>query len=549
VPPLADAALARLAEPSARERLARLGLAWGERERQACLAARFARAHPQAPALAGLVGGASSGKSSLFNTLLAEERSRVSAHAHETRGPIAALPRAHAARVRAWIEAGELLGGLALEEAGGAGDPSAGAPDRVAIAEHALPELAGVALLDLPDVTSQRALEEGSLAWRLLPWLDLVLVTVDEERWYDAEVFRASAAASRELGARCFVVFNRTEAGEPLTPAERAQLLEHARRQGAEDACVADYQPGRGYRPLAPALRERALGWLASAPARARRERIEEWLRRRCGELVRENVERGEQLEDLARAVRRELGALERETSLSADLLTPEERRQLGLGRQLLPLYDLVSWVRGALSRETAARVDFEKGVEALAALLRANLELRFRGGAERIEALVAAHPYLAEARGASAPAWAGRFHPPDFDEKDWAQRIRAQIEAWKQEADRSSRRGDLAALGIATPLLLADLLLLGGSGVTLSWAGAWVASLFGGKALGGAARSSAAFRDYQTSVRSYQLLVREALSEQAESLLAAIPRRHLPVGDPLFQALLQASGPAGAGR
>jgi len=553
----ADAHLARLAEPASRARLERLGFAFGERERHVCLAARFRRARPEAPRLAGLLGGASSGKSSLFNTLLGEERSRVSAHAHETRGPLAALPRAWAPRLRAWVAAGELLTDLALGDGEEPGAPSAGAPGQLLLFEHDLPELAEVVLVDLPDVTSQRALEEGSLARRLLPWLDLVLVTVDEERWFDAEVFAGSAAAARELGARSFVIYNRTEGGEPLGPEELARLREHAARQGAAASCTSDYRPGRGYRPLAPALRERVLGWLAKAPAEPRCERLEAHLRRRCAELVRQNEERAGQFEDLARAVRSEVDALERETSLSADLLTPEERRRLGLGRQLLPLYDLVAWLRSAVSREAAEAVDFEKGVESLAELLRANLELRFRSGAERIEALLVAHPYradppaggVAEAPAAPGPAWSARWSTPELDARDWAERIRAQIEAWEEEADRRSRRGDLAALGIATPLVLADLLVLGGSGLTLSWAGAWLAGFFGGKALGGAAQQSPAFRDYQTSVRSYQRLVREALAEQAEENLEALPRRHLPVGDPLFRALLHWSAPPGPAR
>jgi hypothetical protein len=547
--------LARLAEPAARERLARLGLAWGERERQVCLAVGFRRARPEAPPLAGLLGGASSGKSSLFNTLLGEERSRVSAHAHETRGPLAAVPRAWAPRVRAWLAAGELLTDLKPEEGVG-GAPSAGSPGQLVLFEHDRPELAGVVLLDLPDVTSQRALEEGSLAWRLLPWLDLLVVTLDEERWFDAEVFAGSAAAARELGARAFAVFNRTEGGEPLGPGELARLQEHAIRQGAEAACLGEYRPGRGYRPLDPELRWRVQSWLAAAAAQPRQARLEAHLRRHCAGLVRQNVERADRFEDLARRVRLEVDSLERETSLSADLLTPEERRRLGLGRQLLPLYDLVSWLRSALGREAAAEVDFEKGEEALSELLRANLELRFRSGAERIEALWAAHPYLAGADPDPAdapasgplapdPSFRGRWSPPELDPRDWARRIRSQIEAWKREADRRSRRGDLAALGLATPLILADLLLLGGSGLTLGWAGAWLAGLFGGKALGGAARQSPAFRDYQASVRAYQRLVREALSEQAERNLEALPRRHLPAGDPLFQSILHWSGPA----
>ena len=60
-------------------------------DQNTCAALRFRRALPAAPPLVGLVGGASSGKSTLFNSLIGSAVSRCTAHAHETTGAVAAV--------------------------------------------------------------------------------------------------------------------------------------------------------------------------------------------------------------------------------------------------------------------------------------------------------------------------------------------------------------------------------------------------------------------------------------------------------------------------
>jgi hypothetical protein len=127
----------------------------------------------------------------------------------------------------------------------------------------------------------------------------------------------------------------------------------------------------------------------------------------------------------------------------------------------------------------------------------------------------------------------------PSFDEQEWARRIRAHIEAWKEETSQQSRRGDIAALAMGMPLLLADLLFLGGAGFSLGWAVATVAGLVGGKGAVGLMQRSPAFNEYQTTVRTYQALIRETLTRQWESALAEMPRRHLAMTDPLFESIM----------
>ena len=79
---------------------------------------------------------------------------------------------------------------------------------------------------------------------------------------------------------------------------------------------------------------------------------------------------------------------------------------------------------------------------------------------------------------------WTPHWTVPSFDEWEWAARIRGHIDAWRAETAEQSRRGDIAALSLGTPLLLADLFFLGGAGLTLTWAAVWTAGFFGGKGL-----------------------------------------------------------------
>ena len=134
----------------------------------------------------------------------------------------------------------------------------------------------------------------------------------------------------------------------------------------------------------------------------------------------------------------------------------------------------------------------------------------------------------------------------PSFDEQDWARRIRAHLDAWKTESATQARRGDVAALSVGLPLLLADLLFLGGAGFTLTWAAIWGAGFLGGKSVVSLVQRSPAYREYQMTVQAYQTYLREALTEQWEANLAAMPRRHLPMTDPVLESVLYWSTPGG---
>jgi hypothetical protein len=526
--------------------LAGMGFDWQPADRNLCAALLFRKRYPHAPPIVGLIGGASSGKTTIFNSLVNAEVSRISAQAHETLGPVAAVPHAAFERVEEWSQDALWFPGFDLVPLP-SDAPTSGRPDAVQLFPNQVEALSRTVVVDLPDVTSRMSVEEGSLARTLLPWFDGVIVVVDEERWFDATVFEDIVAQGRNFGPRVWLVFNRTERSEELTPDERAALSARADECRADGMCVSPYQAGSGYRPVATHVCDQIRSWLEGVEADGRLTALERHLQRRCAELLRVNVSRSRQFDELRRDVDRQLDELTAETRLTADLLTAEERSLLGLGHRLVPLYHVLQSVRRrfggfGFSRRGDREVDFEKRTEQLAEVLRRNLEHRFRHAADRIDLVICDNPYVSDAELEFAAEWS----IPPFDEHEWARRIRSHIDAWKAETMKQSRRSDAALLSLGVPLLLADLLFLGGAGVTLMSAGAWVAGMFGGKGLLGLIQKSSAYSDYQTTVRAYQLLIRDSLRQQAERNVAAIPRRHLSMTDPTLQAVMSLSTPKG---
>lgn len=538
--------LTRLAEGASLALLSEVGFDWTALDRNVCAAAAFKRRWSDGPAMVALLGGASSGKSTLFNSLLGREVSRISAHAHETRGPVAAVPHRWAERFDVWHREAAIFPDLEAAVLG-ADESTAGRVGVLCLHRHQVGDLGDVVVVDLPDVTSKMSADEGSITRTLLPWFDGLIIVADEERWFDAAVFDQTVEFARNLGPRFWVVFNRTEEAAELPAADRRKLADHAETRRAADYCVSPFRPGAGYRPVAAETSSRLLAWITNTDCAGRGTILERYLQGRCAQIVRANVTRSEQFNRLCQAVNAELANLSAETSLSVDLLTDDERELLGLGRRILPLYDVVQSVRRRLGRLGRRRggdggIDFEKKTERLAGVLRRNFEHRVEHATDRIDQLVGDSPYLGEA----AATWKSRWTMPSFDERDWAGRIRGHLDAWKSETAAQARRADIASLSVGTPLLLADLLFLGGAGFTLAWAAVWVAGFVGGKSLVSLVQRSPAYQDYQATVQSYQTFLREALTEQWEANLAAMPRRHLPMADPTLQSVMYWSSPGG---
>jgi hypothetical protein len=531
----ADQHLDRLADDAARWTLRDLGLDWSAVDQNVCAALRFRRIAPEAPPIVGLAGGASSGKSTLFNTLVGDEISRCSAHAHETSGAVAAVARREPRP--AWVDAPLLLPGLARRFHRNCA-PTAGEPGVLTIHEYDGAALAGRIVVDTPDVTSQMSAEEGWVTRALLPWFDGLLLVADEERWFDAAVFADTAELARSLGARLWVVFNRNEAGAPLSDEEQRMLAGQAAAHGAAAHAVSEYQAGSGYRPIAERTAAEIIGWVQALGAFDRQPLLEAHVHARSAAVLQDNLQRGEQFAALRQALHRRLGELCASTSLTQDLLTMEECRLLGQGQRYVPLYEMFQSLRRKLRRRpwpAAGDVQFEKNTADLAAVLQRNLEQRFGHAAQDLDRIIASSDYGRPLAG----TWRAAWEPPRFDAVEWATRIRAHIDAWKAERQSQTRRGDAAAVAVGLPLLLADLLFLGGAGMTLAWTALTVAGFFGGKGLSSLLQRSPAFAAYQTTVRAYQSLVREALAEQCDRNLAAMPRRHLAMNDPLLESLM----------
>ncbi len=539
--------LSRLADSASSEILTKMGFEWTQVDRAACASACFQRSAPDAPTLVGLVGGASSGKSTVFNSLVGEQVSRVSAHAHETLGAVAAVHRSNAERIVSWIERGTLFSKHEAVVLDGA-NRSTGRVGAVEIHAHDADTLRDVVIVDLPDVTSSSSAEEGSVTTTLLPWFDGVVVVVDEERWFDATVFDDTVRSLANFGSNVWLLFNRTDNGDALSDVDTRTLAKQAEACRASGWCVSGYMSGAGFRPVSNDVTAALVSWMDGVDPAARSPVLDRYLERRCSAVLRDNVARSRQYDELRRAVDSLFESQCAEARLTVDLLTNDERKLLGVGHRFVPLYTAFETLRRFMRRGRpggGANVEFDKRTEQLADVLRRNLDHRFHTIADEMNRLVQDSDYLS----GGPTDWEGVWEAPAIDPDEWAARIRAHIDAWKAERQKQSRRGDRTIMAVGTPLLLADLLFLGGAGVTWLSATAWLAGMLGGKGVLEMIQRSEAFAAYQTSVRAYERLVREALRTQAERNLATVPKRHLAMTDPTLEAVMSVSTPREARR
>jgi hypothetical protein len=243
---------------------------WPVLMQQAVYRLRLWEQESDAPKLVALMGGASSGKSTVFNNLLnGHLTSRITARGHATRGPILAVHEDQRTLVERLFVEERLLPGLRCESVE-LDDNIAGDPEAVALLFHAIDALRGLLLFDMPDLTSQAAATEGEVALTLLPWFDRLLVVVDHERWFDRQTVSELRTASVRLAQDRLVLFNRTREGA-LAAEDEAALRAQANRLAAQDMLVLEFRQGRGFCVFAPGTLDGVTAFLeGDCPSRSK---------------------------------------------------------------------------------------------------------------------------------------------------------------------------------------------------------------------------------------------------------------------------------------
>ncbi len=330
---------------------------WDRQVEEAVLALRFrlagrsirdgsvgAAARRKPLSLVGIVGGASSGKSTVFNNLLGGRLvSRVTAKGHATRGPIAAVHESRRDDVEHAVQAGRLLPTFAPRKAG-LDDRVEGDPVALYIAHHDVDALRDVVLIDTPDLTSEPARVEGDVAWATLPWFDRLIVLIDHERWFDRQTIGRLREASSQFGQERLVLFNRGKSG-PLSPEESERLERQADRLGASDHLVLEFRHGRGFCTFPPRTFDRVLDRISACPP-DRDASLVGTIGRIAVGVLNNNSERRARLTLLRDALNRAAeGAVPSRAECFRALMTADERRNLDVIARSLRVAETRQWL------------------------------------------------------------------------------------------------------------------------------------------------------------------------------------------------------------
>ena len=311
---------------------------------------------PELPPLIAVVGGASSGKSTVFDNLLAGHLvSMITAHSHATRGLILAVHENARELVEPLLGRTGLLPG-AEPKIVNLDDNEAGAPGQLTVLFHPFDSLRHVILCDTPDFTSDAALKEGDLLLSALPWFDRLVVVVDHERWFDRQSISKLRTVSTAYGQERMVLFNRTQEGT-LAEQDQATLQQQARQLGAAPMVILEFRRGRGLSLFPPGTLDDVFSFIDQAPPQ-RTGIMLRLLAQQAQRVCNQNLERAARLAELRPALS---ATVERATPGAWDtltaLLTPAEREQLEVVARVLRLRQTKAWLAAQTRRvETALR-------------------------------------------------------------------------------------------------------------------------------------------------------------------------------------------------
>ena len=326
-----------------------LCLPWQEQAQQAVCACRFRRQAGQSGQpvqLAAVVGGASSGKSTVFNNLLGGLRvSLVTIRSHATRGLIVAAHRNQADRLDRWLNHDRILLPTLEAQPGRVDANLQGQPEAAIVVQHDVGGFENTLLIDTADFTSNTAELEGDVTLSLLPWFDRLVVIVDHERWFDRQVVAQLALLAERFAQPRMVIFNRT-ADHALAESDRTRLEEQARHLGARKVCILNYHPGRGFRRFEPQTLSDVAKFLAE-PAPQREAALRAEVGERATAVLSANrcrLERLEQLERVLAAATTRCLPTSRWDCVTA-LMTLEERDRLGVVSRVLGIAQVREWL------------------------------------------------------------------------------------------------------------------------------------------------------------------------------------------------------------
>ena len=356
--PLADALRGALQvlTTRGRELADRWRFDWPVAAQQTAHVLRWLEQTPHRPALVAVVGGASSGKSTVFDNLLQGHRaSRVTAQGHATTGLILAVHETHRPLLEDVLAQGTFLPGLKPARAE-LDDNVAGAPQTLTVVPHAFADLESTWLLDTPDFTSDAARREGDVLLALLPWFDRLVVVVDHERWFDRQAIAELRTASAQVGQERMVLFNRTREGS-LAAEDESAFERQAQQLGAAGSLVLEFRRGRGLSVFPPHTLDEVRRFCAAGPLQ-RTPKLLRSLAHTAQQVAGQNQERAARLAQLEPALR---SAVERATPDAWDALTavmtPAERAQLEVVTRVLRWQETSRWLRGQGQRlEQAVR-------------------------------------------------------------------------------------------------------------------------------------------------------------------------------------------------